>query len=460
MKYSLIPFLLILPVFLYAQDRNAPGPGEKAPVSGQASHGQDRKVSGHRSYQVAVMERSDEEQARFSALLAKELNRSGSRGLAADIFNSYRKQAGDLFTEAAGRAVNVAVNYAVDNVRSKRGKWQKAVAKESRFTKEIKMPSEIHHFYKDVSNIGPMDPTGMVFDGFSCIQVIDVEGQSQTVFKVVCKVRQDAEGLQLMASDSRFQVYVDEVEFNPYLCDIPNDSLSNVDYRIPFDFQKRKDLNLKIRATVTSTWMNQILQITRDQVLGTFDIDVSIDPKYVVTDSTGASVFLYKFAPDNPANARVRVNGDCFVVPRSYVASKADGDIWGMGQYKVDVVVTESCNINREYYMKEGKKDEWNEAAWKPEWEKIKQRPKKSGFWKDMLDAVTQGWSNGQWVIKATSPFTSYVIKSGSTFINGGTGSTPAGTSSKANSSTPSAQPSGFAGKPAGGDPGKGPGGK
>ena len=420
MKYSLIPFLLILPVFLYAQDRNAPGPGEKAPVSGQASHGQDRKVSGHRSYQVAVMERSDEEQARFSALLAKEINRSGSRGLAADIFNSYRKQAGDLFTEAAGRAVNVAVNYAVDNVRSKRGKWQKAVAKESRFTKEIKMPSEIHHFYKDVSNIGPMDPTGMVFDGFSCIQVIDVEGQSQTVFKVVCKVRQDAEGLQLMASDSRFQVYVDEVEFNPYLCDIPNDSLSNVDYRIPFDFQKRKDLNLKIRA----------------------------------------SVFLYKFAPDNPANARVRVNGDCFVVPRSYVASKEDGDIWGMGQYKVDVVVTESCNINREYYMKEGKKDEWNEAAWKPEWEKIKQRPKKSGFWKDMLDAVTQGWNNGQWVIKATSPFTSYVIKSGSTFINGGTGSTPAGTSSKANSSTPSAQPSGFAGKPAGGDPGKGLGGK
>ena len=447
MKYSLLPLLLLLPAFLFAQERKAPGP--------------ERMVTGHRSYHLAVMERSSEEQAQFSAQLAKEINRSGSRGLAQDVFNSYRKQAGDIFSDAAGKAVNVVVQYAVDNVRSKRGKWQNAINKENRFTKEIKMPSEIHHFYKDVSNIGPMDPTGMVFDGFSCSQVIDVEGQTQTVFKVVCRVREDAEGIQMMASDSRFQVYVDEVEFNPYLCDIPNDSLSNVDYRIPFDFQKRKDLNLKIRATVTSTWMNQILQITRDQVLGTFNIDVSIDPEYVVTDSTGASVFRYKYEPGNPANKLVRVNGDSFVVPRSYVASKADGDIWGMGQYRVDVVVTESCSINREYYMKEGSKNEWNEDAWKPEWEKIKQRPKQKGkFWSDLLDSVTQGWSNGQWVVKATSPVTSCLIKKGSTFINGSTASSSAGASSKADPSAQTTPSSGSGGEPVGGAPGKGPGGK
>ena len=442
MKFSILSLLLLIPALLPAQDR---------------------RVSARRTYTVAVQERSSEEQNRFSNQLQKEMNRSGSRGIAADLFNSYRKSASDLLSDAAGRAVNVAVNYAVDNVRSKRGKWEKAVSNECRFTKDLKMLSEIHHFYKEVSNIGPMDPTGMIFDGFSCAQDINAEPESQNVFKVVCKVRTDSLGIQSMASDSRFLLYVDEVEFNPYLCDIPNDSLDNVDLRIPFDFQKRRDLKLKIRATISSTWMNQILQITRDQVLGTFDIEISIDPKYVQTDSTGASVFRYKYAPGNPANRLVKVNGDCFLVPRSYVASKADGDIWGMGQYKVDLVVSESCSINRDYYLKPGSKTEWNEEAWKPEWEIIRQRPKKGGFWKDMLDAVSQGWSNGQWVVKTTSPATSYLIKKGATFLNGG-GTSPAQTSSqatpssKSSSESPSgAKPSGNGAKPSGGgDPGKG----
>ena len=442
MKFSILSLLLLIPALLPAQDR---------------------RVSARRTYTVAVQERSSEEQNRFSNQLQKEMNRSGSRGIAADLFNSYRKSASDLLSDAAGRAVNVAVNYAVDNVRSRRGKWEKAVSNECRFTKDLKMLSEIHHFYKEVSNIGPMDPTGMIFDGFSCAQDINAEPESQNVFKVVCKVRTDSLGIQSMASDSRFLLYVDEVEFNPYLCDIPNDSLDNVDLRIPFDFQKRRDLKLKIRATISSTWMNQILQITRDQVLGTFDIEISIDPKYVQTDSTGASVFRYKYAPGNPANRLVKVNGDCFLVPRSYVASKADGDIWGMGQYKVDLVISESCSINRDYYLKPGSKTEWNEAAWKPEWEIIRQRPKKGGFWKDMLDAVSQGWSNGQWVVKTTSPATSYLIKKGATFLNGG-GTSPAQTSSqatpssKSSSESPSgAKPSGNGAKPSGGgDPGKG----
>lgn len=448
MKYSILSLLLLIPVLLPAQDR---------------------RVSARRTYTVAVQERSSEEQNRFSSQLQKEMNRSGSRGIAADLFNSYRKSAGDLLSDAAGRAVNVAVNYAVDNVRSKRGKWEKAVSNECRFTKDLKMLSEIHHFYKEVSNIGPMDPTGMIFDGFSCSQDINAGPESLNVFKVVCKVRTDSLGIQSMASDSRFLLYVDEAEFNPYLCDIPNDSLDNVDLRIPFDFRKRRDLKLKIRATISSTWMNQILQITRDQVLGTFDIEIGIDPEYVQTDSTGASVFRYKYAPGNPANRLVKVNGDCFLVPRSYVASKTDGDIWGMGQYKVDLVVSESCSINRDYYLKPGSKTEWNEAAWKPEWEIIRQRPKKGGFWKDMLDAVTQGWSNGQWVVKTTSPATSYLIKKGATFINGGTTSSasPAasqGTSSSSKSaqsgaSSPTQKPSGGGGKPEGGAPGKGAGG-
>ena len=108
-----------------------------------------------------------------------------------------------------------------------------------------------------------------------------------------------------------------------------------------------------------------------------------------------------------------------------------------------------------------GSKTEWNEAAWKPEWEIIRQRPKKGGFWKDMLDAVSQGWSNGQWVVKTTSPATSYLIKKGATFINGGTASSASPAASQAApslQSTSNKQPSGGGGKPGGSGSGKGPG--
>ena len=433
MKYKILTLLLLIPALLPAQDR---------------------KVAARRTYTIAVQELSGEEQIEFTSRLKSEVAHRGSRGFAEDVFNLYRKSAGDIFSDAAGRAMNVAVNYAVENVRSKRGKWENAVNKECRFSKNLKMVSEIHHFYNELSTIGPMDPTGIVFDGFTCSQDIKVGDETQNVFSVVCKVRTDSLGIRSITSDSRFLLYVDEVAFNPYLCDIPNDSLDNVDFRIPFDFQKRKDLKLKIRATISSSWMNQVLQITRDQVLGTFDIEIGIDPEYIETDGTGASVFRYKYAPGNKANRLVKVTGDSFIVPRSYVASNVDGDTWGMGQYKVDLVISESCSINRDYYLKKGSKTEWDENAWKPEWEKIRQRPKRTGFWKDMWDAVSQGWSNGQWVVKATSPMTSYLVKQGSTFINGGSsssGGAAAQAASPASGST-GTKPSGSGGKPSGGE--------
>ena len=67
MKYSILSLLLLIPALLPAQDR---------------------RVSARRTYTVAVQERSSEEQNRFSNQLQKEMNRSGSRGIAADLFNS------------------------------------------------------------------------------------------------------------------------------------------------------------------------------------------------------------------------------------------------------------------------------------------------------------------------------------------------------------------------------------
>lgn len=385
---------------------------------------QPKQVKASRVYTVAVQERDELDQSEFSSDLAVEMDNFGKRsGIWDSFFESYRNYGANLFVETSAKAVGVLTNYAVENLRSPRARWEKQIRNESSFTKDLKMLSEIHHFYNQVSTLGPMDPTGMVFDGFSCSQMIDVDGQKQKVFSIDCKLRTDSLGLRSMVSDSRFLLYVDEVYFNPWLCDLPNDSLDNVALRIPFDFDRRKNLKLKIKATMTSSWMNQVLQIVRDQVLGSFDIEVKIDPNRLQTDSTGVTYFYYKYAPGNPDNRLVSVRGDSFIVPRSYVASKANHeDLWGMGQYKMNLVISESCEINKDFYLKEGSDSELDKAIWEPEWQLIKNRPRKTTLWEDLVDSVTQGWGDGQWLVKTTTPATNCLIQQGKTFITGGGG--------------------------------------
>lgn len=378
---------------------------------------QSKPVKASRVYTVAVQERDDMDQSSFSSDLAQEMDRFGKRGFMDLFFESYRNFGANLFVETSAKAVGVLTNYAVEELRSPRAQWEKTVTQESRFTKELKMLAEIHHFYNQVSTLGPMDPTGMVFDGFSLGQEINVEGQKQTVFYINCKLRTDSLGLRSMVADSRFLLYVDEVYFNPWLCDLPNDSLDDPALRIPFDFDRRKNLRLGIKATVTSTYMNQILQVFRDQELGTFDIQVKIDPARIQTDSTGNRYFYYKYAPGNPDNRLVSVQGDSFIVPRSYVASKENHeDLWGMGQYKVSLAVTETCEINKDFYTKAGS-DELDKDIWEPEWKLIKNRPRETTLWEDLVDAVTQGWGDGQWIVKTTTPASTALIQQGKTFI-------------------------------------------
>ena len=44
----------------------------------------------------------------------------------------------------------------------------------------------------------------------------------------------------------------------------------------------------------------------------------------------------------NPIN----VSGDCFVIPRSYMPVSATNPSWGTGEYKLKVVMTETCRYN------------------------------------------------------------------------------------------------------------------
>ena len=70
----------------------------------------------------------------------------------------------------------------------------------------------------------------------------------------------------------------------------------------------------------------------------------------------------------------------------------------------------------KDFYKKEGSA-ELDKAVWEPEWKLIKNRPRATTLWEDLVDAVTQGWGDGQWIVKTTTPASTALIQQGKTFI-------------------------------------------
>ncbi|MDE5674331.1 MAG: hypothetical protein K2I44_03150, partial [Muribaculaceae bacterium] len=208
-------------------------------------------------------------------------------------------------------------------------------------------------------------------------------------------------GKARMLHHSKFEVEIDTLRFNYAICDLPNDSLrGDPRSRIGFSFDKRKDLKFIVEASITSSWINQALMVFKDQPLGEFRIMASIDPTLIDEDG----IFRYYAARDKGSRKDVRVSGDCFLVPRSYVGStdmENNQDSWGTGQYKVEMSVSEVCSINPNYYMSDGK---WDSDKWKPEWKKIKSRRRGQSFFNQALGLLSTQYEDSKWITILVDP--------------------------------------------------------
>lgn len=385
-----------------------PAPGGKHDGIGNAD-AQSRKIVGQRKYSIIVNEGNDSILAEFNRGIG---TMRGNRGLLSDMLGLYRSTFVGKAVGASSALLDFGISAVSKAVENKRPKWEKAVQGESRFRRRLPMQMEILDFYRSPSTIGPLDPTDMFFNGFGCRQVIeyrDADGtpREEEVFYMNCKVRTDSVGRSRMLNHSKFEVYVDSIRFNYALCDLPNDSLgTNIDSRIGFSFDKRKDLRFEVDATVTSSWINQAMQVYDNTPLGTFHIEAQIDPRYIDDDG----IFTYSARRDKGSGKRVTATGDCFLVPRSYVGSTDmhnTQDSWGTGQYKVEMEIGESCAIDRSYYMTDGK---WDKRKWGPEWKKISSR-KKGNVWRQVLTVLGMEYKDSKWVTTLLEPAKSAIIQ-------------------------------------------------
>jgi len=383
-----------------------------------------RKIEGRRIYAIGISE--DIDAYEINKKLSNVESRVGerTRGLTDDLFMSLRETFSQKSGSMADMLLDAGINEIAELVKDHRKDWKEAVIKECSFSKSFEMNQEISDFYSRMSPSGAMDLNDIAFRGFSFRQHIrynDSKAAPLEVLYASFSIDTTEVGINRMVHHSKFQVVLDSLRFNPYLCEIPNDSVVNPSLSIGFDFAKRKDLVICLNTVLKSSWICENMSIIRDYPLGEFLLEAHIDP--ALLDPADS---CFKYSIRNPSDSiklhHIRCIGEAFMVPRSYIGLIDDVAYWGTGQYRLEMNLSESCSINDSYYHKEDSsgngKGKWNRKAWKEEWKLIRKRRKfTQSHLSKALHQITSQWSEGQWVTEIFTPGATVIVTTGQEYL-------------------------------------------
>ena len=247
-------------------------------------------------------------------------------------------------------------------VRSKQHKaWMEMRLKECTFVDSLQSVKGQSDFYGKQSNYGSLDPSDMNFDGIT----LCANREGKEVLRMVCHI--DTSRFDHLFLHSKFYLVVDSIVFHPYRSFLPNmkanritkprkdasqDEIAYWNTISQFSFAEQSNPTVTIRMDVTSSWINELVQVYQDVKLGSFSVNIPIEEKELRD-----SVYIYSrkeaIAMHRPT---IDMEGDCFVVPRSYMPVSANSPSWGTGEYKMKVVLSENCRYN----PTEGRSKNWH----------------------------------------------------------------------------------------------------
>lgn len=291
--------------------------------------------------------------------------------------------------------------------------------KECTFIDSLQSVKGQSDFYSRQSNYGPLDPSDMNFDGIT----LCANKEGQEVLRMVCHI--DTTRFDHMFLHSKFYLVVDSIVFHPYRSFLPNlkanrieeprkneasqEALDDWNAISQFSFDEQQKPVVNVRIDIFSSWINELVQVFQDVKLGTFSVNIPIE-KEELTDS----VYVYdRQEALSRHKPTIDMEGDCFVIPRSYMPVAANNPSWGTGEYKMKVVLSESCRYNPEA----GRAKKWHSDY--KQLVRMQSRGKAGNdYWSDI---VTTFRDNKNTILKATyTPALNMVT----TFVNiGGTGS-------------------------------------
>lgn len=405
-------------------------------------------LSSHKECKVIVYENPQ------APLVVRKNKADGSKGFGTELWQAVRTKyvstATGLVGEMSADVISATVDILTEAFRSKKEDWRKMVKQDCTYEMEIPMNESVKDFYGANSYRGAMDPDSIIFDGFGCNQVMILTQQvgdstinrEIPIIDVKCSLRKDSVGLARMLHHGKFEVVLDYVKINPYLCNLPNIVLSQgeLDAAIPFDFARRNNFKLSLNADIKSSWINEAILLNQNETLGKFKIDITIpDSTYLQQDGNGLGYFVYErpgysdrqlTEAEEAYNARVakkiRVNGESFLVPRTFIGYDENNNyrsIWGTGMYSVEMTLRETCDINLDYYVdttprrstssrrnQSSNKQHWNKH-WRQEWNVMRHRQHKESPYKEVWQNVKMQYGDRRWVNTVISPATNFMLE-------------------------------------------------
>lgn len=326
--------------------------------------------------------------------IAKQSEELGtSRGYLGDLFNVSKEAVKGIASGYVTSFIDLGVNaigaLLTRNSRLKE-EWEETVKQENVYQTQISTVSEVNDFYKQTSFDGAMDPKGMRFDGIGCLR----KENKDTVFYISCHI--DRSKINRIINHSKFELVLDTLIISPTHSNLPNSSLD-----IPFSFEERKNFTLSMNIKLLSSWMNEIVQLQKNQELGEFSINIPVDQS--VLDNKGYLHYV-RNANDAPA---YKVLGESFIVPRSYMRYRDENDnyknSWGTGEYKLDITLKETCDVTEQYRKK-----------WKEDRKRRKgMQPKENFFASSWQTISNQRWDEltKSWVITTLKAPASIITK-------------------------------------------------
>ncbi len=278
--------------------------------------------------------------------------RSTTRGMLSDFGNA-------MLQGGMTGIVNVVGNEIINllQIRSKQKRaWMEMRQRECLFVDSLLSVAGQRDFYAKPSSHGPLDPSDMQFDGITLI----ASRHGQEILNMVCHI--DEERLDHIFLHSKFYLVIDSLTFYPYRSFLPNMGAHRINARQEdlggltqderdywtaishFDFDEYQSPRIKVDIDLFSSWINDLAQVFHDVKLGSFNVEIPFGAKDL-TDS----VYVYsRQRALREGQPLLTMNGDCFVVPRSFMPVSIDRPSWGTGEYKVKMTFTEQCRYNPE----------------------------------------------------------------------------------------------------------------
>lgn len=356
------------------------------------------------SWEVNVRQMPASTRAEITETMSRLKGTDEDRGIISEIGQAVGM---GLVSGLVDAVVSETYNLAQYRKRQKQ-EWMRMIQNENNYTDSITSIKGLKDFYNANSHRGALDPSDINFDG------IEIRGMrnGQEVIYMSCSI--DRDRLDHIFRHSKFNLVLDTLAFYPFQCHLPNVTANGIRTMNEvkkgkatvkgdtilrpgaggngFSFDERNNLRVGIDFSLYSSWINQAVQVHKNVELGNFKFTINIpDNVRVYTYSRNKVTDEAKKIPAGIDREQflnhnlLAVEGDCFVVPRSYMPLDNGRPMWGTGEYDIKVKIRESCQFA----------DNSEKAKhWREDYKRLRQMQNRSGEVQEYFQTLWNQYGN------------------------------------------------------------------